>query len=125
MRAGAALSLVRSGISRLAGDPGRLFEAAKKDYVERARLHSDDAQTQLELGQFLLLDAQYSAGGGGLRPEPSPGPSAALDYFLALVDYGRGRVDEARRRLNALPPNDPHSAAAQKLRERLDAIPPP
>ncbi len=119
VRAGAALSLVRSGVTRLAGDSGRLFEAAKRDYVERARLHPDDAQTQLELGQFLLLDAQYAPAADAFDLSRRLDPRQSLDYFLALVDYGRGRLDDARRRLDALPPNDPHAAAAQRLRERL------
>ena len=121
VRAGAALSLVRSGITRLDGDSGRLFEAAKRDYIERARLHPDDAQTQLELGQFLLLDAQYAGASDAFDLSRRLDPGQRVDYFLALVDYGRGRLGDARRRLDALPANDPHADAARRLRERLDA----
>jgi predicted CXXCH cytochrome family protein len=124
VRAGAALSLVRSGITRLAGDSGRLFEAAKRDYVERARLHPDDAQTQLELGQFLLLDAQFASAAEAFDLSRRLDPRQPLEYFFALVDYGQGRIDEARRRLDALPPGDPHAAAARRLRERLQASQP-
>jgi hypothetical protein len=120
VRAGAALSLVRSGITRLPGDSGRLFEGAKRDYVERARLHQDDAQTQLELGQFLLLDAQYASAEEAFDLSRRLDPRQPLGYFFALVEYGRGRLDAARRRLDALPVDDPHAAAAQRLRERLD-----
>ncbi len=119
VRAGAALSLVRFGVTRLAGEPGGLFEAAKKDYVERARLHSDDAQTQLELGQFLLLDAQYASAAEAFDLSSRLDPRQRLDYFLALVDYGRGRMEAARRRLEKLRPDDPHTEAAQRLLQRL------
>jgi tetratricopeptide (TPR) repeat protein len=124
VRAGAALSLVRSGVTRLPGDASRgLFEAAKHHYVERARQHPDDAPTQLELGQFLLLDGQYAAAAEAFDLSRRLDPRQRLDYFLALVDYGRGRTEEARRRLDALAPDDPNAAAAERLRRRL--APPP
>jgi predicted CXXCH cytochrome family protein len=124
VRAGAALSLVRSGVTRLGEESSRgLFEAAKRHYVERARQHPDDAPTQLELGQFLLLDAQYAAAAEAFDLSRRLDPRQRLDYFLALVDYGRGRTGEARRRLEALAPDDPNAAAAERLRRRL--APPP
>jgi HEAT repeat protein len=119
VRAGAALSLVRSGVTRLAGEPGGLFASAKKDYVERARLHSDDAQTQLELGQFLLLDARYSPAAEAFDLSRRLDPRQRLDYFLALVDYGRGRTEDARRRLEKMRSDDPHTEAARQLLRRL------
>src|SRR5262249_56377434 len=84
--AGGALSVGGSGVTRLHEEgPGGLFEAAKRDYVERARLHPDDAQTQLELGQFLLLDAQYSGAAEAFDLSRRLDPRQRLDYFLALV----------------------------------------
>jgi predicted CXXCH cytochrome family protein len=121
VRAGAALSLVRAGVTGLEGSDNRgLFEAAKRDYVERARLHPDDSQTQLELGQFLLLDARFDPAAEAFDLSRRLDPRQSVEYFLALVDYGRGRIAEARRRLEALPPDDPHAAAAHRLRERLE-----
>jgi predicted CxxxxCH...CXXCH cytochrome family protein len=122
VRAGAALSLVRSGVTHLPGNDSRgLFEAAKQHYVLRAGQHPDDAQTQLELGRFLLLDARFAEAAEAFDLSRRLDPRQRLGYFFALVDYGRGRIDEARRRLDALPADDPHAAAARVLRERLDA----
>ena len=70
-------------MTQLAGEEGRLFEAAKRDYVERARLHPDDAQTQLELGQFLLLDGRYPSAAEVFDLSRRLDPTQRLDYFFA------------------------------------------
>ena len=122
VRVAAAFALVNAGITSLPGSDGARLEAAKRDYVARAGLLTDDARTQLELGKFLFLDRSYDAAAEafeqarGLQPDLPGG-----GYFLALARVGQGRVDEARRLLARLPASDPFAEAGRKLRARLEA----
>lgn len=123
VRVSAAFSLVSLGVPTLEGEDGALLEAAKADYVARGRFHADDADTQLDLGKFLLLANRYGEAAAALEQSRRLDPGRPLDYFLALTDMGLGRLAEARQRLRRVPPGDPYAAAARKLLERLPANP--
>jgi predicted CXXCH cytochrome family protein len=123
VRASAAFSLVGSGVARLPGEDGLRFEAAKADYVARARFHSDDADTQLDLGKFLLLAERFDEARDSFELARRLDAARPLDYFLALSDVGLGRTREARERLRRIPAGDPFAEAARKLLMRLPASP--
>jgi predicted CXXCH cytochrome family protein len=119
VRVGAAFSLVSLGVATLEGEDGALFEAAKADYVARGRFHDDDADTQLDLGKFLLLANRYREAADTLEQARRLSPARPLEYFLALADVGQGRLGEARARLQKIPAGDPYAEAARKLLEKL------
>jgi predicted CXXCH cytochrome family protein len=121
VRDAAALSLVGLGVVRLAGEDGARLEQAKADYVARARFHSDDPPTQLELGKFLLLDQRFREAAEALELSRHLDPAQPVDYFLALSDVGLGRIAEARTRLGGIASADPNAPAARLLLERLKA----
>jgi len=122
VRVAAAFALVNAGLTRLPGPDGERLEAAKRDYVARAGLLTDDAETQLNLGKFFFLDRRYDASAGafeqarGLKPGLPGG-----DYFLALARLGQGRVEEARALLAAQPASDPFADEGRRLRAKLEA----
>ena len=119
VRVGAAFSLVSLGVPMLEGENGALLEAAKADYVARGRFHDDDADTQFDLGKFLLFANRYREAAETLELARRLAPNRPLDYFLALADVGQGRLGEARARLQKIPAGDPYAEAARKLLERL------
>jgi cytochrome c-type biogenesis protein CcmH/NrfG len=100
------------------------LEAAKADYVARGRFHDDDADTQFDLGKFLLLANRYREAADTLAQARRLAPGQPVDYFLALTDLGQGKVAEARARLQKIPAGDPHAEAARKLLSRIPAAPP-
>jgi tetratricopeptide (TPR) repeat protein len=118
----AAFALMNAGITSLPGEDGERLEAAKRDYVARAGLLTDHAETQLNLGKFFFLDRRYDAAAEafeqarGLQPDLPGG-----DYFLALARVGQGRVEEARTLLARLPASDPFAEAGRQLRTKLEA----
>jgi HEAT repeats/Tetratricopeptide repeat/Cytochrome c554 and c-prime len=122
VRMGAAFALMNAGITRLPGVDGERLEAAKRDYVVRASLLADDAETQLNLGKFYFLDRSYDAAAvafeqaRGLKPDLAGG-----GYYLALARVGQGRLDEARMLLARLPDSDPFAEAGRKLQQKLEA----
>ena len=122
VRVAAAFALMNAGITRLPGEEGERLEAAKRDYVARAGLLTDHAETQLNLGKFFFLDRRYDAAAEafeqarGLQPD-LPGGA----YFLALARVGQGRVEEARTLLARLPASDPFAEAGRQLRVKLEA----
>lgn len=122
VRVSAALSLMNLQVTRLEGEPGRQLEAAKRDYLSRAALLSDDAAVQLDAGKFHLLNRDVDASIQTLET------SLRLDtrlhasrYFLALGHLAQGRVGVARDLLRRIPPGDPYAAAAAKV---LATLPP-
>jgi tetratricopeptide (TPR) repeat protein len=121
VRIAAAFALMNAGITRLPGADGERLDAAKRDYVTRAGLLPDHAETQLNLGKFLFLDQRYDAAAQAFEQARGlePGlPGGA--YFLALARLGQGRVEDARTLLAGLPSSDPFADAARQLRARLD-----
>jgi tetratricopeptide (TPR) repeat protein len=121
VRDAAALSLVGIGISTLEGQDGQRLEAGKADYVARARFHSDDPTTQLDLGKFLLLGNRFQEAVSALELSRHLDPGQPVDYFVALSEVGLGRIDEARKRLEHVSAADPNAEAARLLLGRLKA----
>ena len=89
--------------------------------MARARFHSDDANAQLDLGKFLLLDRRFEDAAEALEQCHRLDPGRSIDYFLALSDVGLGRLAEARARLSRIPAQDAFSEQAQKLLRKLTA----
>jgi hypothetical protein len=122
VRMAAAFALMNAGITRLPGADGERLEAAKRDYIARADLLTDDAETQLNLGKFYFLDRRYEAAAGAFEQARSLKPDlAGGGYYLALARVGQGRVEEARALLARLPASDPFAGAGRRLRQKLEA----
>ena len=100
-------------------DLARLKEVGR-EYGALAPLYDDDAAFDRDLGLVRLLDADYTGAASMLetclRLDPRR-PSAS--FLLALARLGQGKIDEARRLLEAVDASDPSYAAA---RRRLDAM---
>jgi hypothetical protein len=124
VRMAAAFALMNAGVTRLPGADGERLEAAKRDYVARAGLLTDDAETQLNLGRFYFLDRRFDAAAGAFEQAQALKPDlAGGGYYLALARVGQGRVEEARSLLARLPASDPFADAGRRLREKLEARP--
>lgn len=122
VRMAAAFALMNAGITRLPGADGQRLEAAKRDYIARAGLLTDDAETQLNLGKFYFLDRRYEAAAGAFEQARALKPDVAGGfYYLALARVGQGRVEEARTLLARLPASDPFADAGRRLRRKLEA----
>jgi HEAT repeat protein len=121
VRDSAAFSLVGIGVSKLEGEDAGGFENAKADYVARARFHSDDPGTQLDLGKFLLLNNRFQEAASALELSRHLDAAQPVDYFLALCEVGLGHSDEAKQRLGRIPAADPNAEAARLLLGRLKA----
>jgi len=122
VRMAAAFALMNAGITRLPGADGERLEAAKRDYVARAGLLADDAETQLNLGKFYFLDRRYDAAAGAFEQARALKPGlAGGGYYLALARVGQGRLEEARTLLARLPASDPFADAGRRLRQKLEA----
>ena len=112
VRMAAAFALMNAGITRLPGADGQRLEAAKRDYIARAGLLTDDAETQLNLGKFYFLDRRYEAAAGAFEQARALKPDVAGGfYYLALARVGQGRVEEARTLLARLRIPSPTPAA--------------
>ena len=103
-------------VTKLEGQAGALFEEAKRDYVSRAVLLSDDARVLLDVGKFHLMNKDAPSAIRTLEA------SLRLDvtlhasrYFLALALAAEGRAAEARAQLVRIPKDDPYAAAAEKV----------
>jgi len=122
VRMAAAFALMNAGITRLPGADGERLEAAKRDYIARAGLLTDDAETQLNLGKFYFLDRRYEAAAEAFEQARALKPDVAGgNYYLALARVGQGRVEEARTLLARLPASDPFADAGRRLKWKLEA----
>jgi len=119
VRMNSAFSLVNLGVARLDREEGQRFEAAKADYVARAALFPDDADTQATLGQFLLLSAEYPRAAQAFEDALRLEPGRSVHYLMGLARLGEGRPEEARRCLAKVRPTDPYHPAARTLLETL------
>jgi hypothetical protein len=116
VRAGAALSLMNARVTTLEGPAGALLEAAKRDYIARAVLLSDDARVLLDVGKFHLMNKDAAAAIRTLETSLRLDASLhASRYFLALAVLTQGRTADARALLTRIPKNDPYAEAALKL----------
>jgi hypothetical protein len=122
VRMAAAFALMNAGITRLPGADGERLEAAKRDYIARAGLLTDDAETQLNLGKFYFLDRRYEIAAEAFEQAQVLKPDVAGGhYYLALARVAQGRVEEARTLLARLPASDPFADAGRRLRRKLEA----
>jgi len=120
VRIAALVALINVGATPLApAETARLKEVGR-EYGALAPLYDDDAAFDRDLGLVRLLDADYTGAASMLetclRLDPRR-PSAS--FLLALARLGQGKIDEARRLLEAVDASDPSYAAA---RRRLDAM---
>lgn len=116
VRVGAALALTNRQVTRLEGEPGKQLEEAKRLYVTRAALLSDDAAVMLDLGKFHLLNRDVPASAQALEASLRlDGSLHASRYFLALGRLAQGRVAEARELLLKIPKGDTYAAEAAKV----------
>ena len=116
VRVGAALSLMNVRVTSLDGRAGAAFAEAKRDYLTRAILLSDDAKVLLDVGKFHLMDKDAAAAIRALETSLRLDVSLhAARYFLALAVLTQGRSADARALLMKIPKGDPYSDAAQRL----------
>jgi len=116
VRVGAALGLMNARVTRLEGQAGVLFEEAKRDYLSRATLLSDDARVLLDAGKFHLMNKDAAAAIRTLEVSLRLDTTLhASRYFLALALAAEGRAAEARAQLVRIPKDDPYAAAAEKV----------
>ena len=126
VRVAAALSLVNLNVTSLEGDAGRRFDAAKRDYLRRAALLSDDARVLLDAGKFQLLTRDARAATATLEASLRIDDRLhAARYFLALALLADGQAAEARTHLLKIPAGDAHGALAAKLLATLKKAPGP
>jgi predicted CXXCH cytochrome family protein len=116
VRVGAALSLMNRKITRLDGPAAAQFDQAKRDYLERVALLSDDARVLLDAGKFHLLDQHADRAAEALEASLRlDGSLHAARYFLAVARLAQGRVAEARVLLSEIPKDDAQAPAAAAL----------
>ena len=120
-RIAAAVTLVSFGVNQLPGEDGGGFEAAKQLFRARAELNTDDAEQQLGAGKFYLLTGDPVTAIGALETSLKLEPDIPARYYLAYAYAQRGRLEEARALLKAIPESDSQYARAQAL---LKAITP-
>jgi hypothetical protein len=120
VRVAAALSLVNQKVTAFDGPAAMLFEAARRDYLQRAELLADDARVLLDAGKFQLLtkDARAAAATLAASLRLDDGLHAAR-YFLGLAYLADGRTSAARAELLKIPEDDAHAALAAQLLAKI------
>lgn len=114
-RMAAAVTLVSLGVPDLAGEDGQRFTAAKQLFRARVALDGDDPEQQLGAGKFYLLCGDPASAIGALETSLRLEPDMPARYYLAYAYAQRGKLDEARRIIRAIPPADAQYAPAQRL----------
>src|SRR5262249_13400725 len=90
--------------------------AAKRAYLARASLLTDDAGVLLDTGRFHLLSHNVEAAVQALESSLRlDGTLHASRYLLAFARVAQGRTAEARELLSKIPAGDSHAADAAKL----------
>ena len=115
VRMAALVSLVAMGVRDLDGEDGARFEAARKLFVARATLDSDDAGQDVAAGRFYFLMADADRAIAAFRASLRLDPSIPSQYFLAGAYVEKGDLPEARKILEAIPPGDSQYEKAQRL----------
>ena len=115
----AAVTLVSLGVSHLAGEDGQRFDDAKRLFRARVVLDGDDPEQQLGAGKFYLLCGDPVSAIGALETSLRLEPDIPARYYLAYAYAQRGRLDEARRLLHAIPPADAQYGPAQRLLQAI------
>jgi len=116
VRVSAMLGLTNMQVATLPAAKAPFFEEARRDYLARAALLSDDGRVELDTGKFHLLsrnpDAAVSSLEASLRLEPD---LHAARYFLGLARLAQGNAAEARRQLQLVPAENEYAAAAARV----------
>jgi predicted CXXCH cytochrome family protein len=116
VRVGAALSLMNRKVTSLDGPAAPAFAQAKRDYLDRIALLSDDARVLLDAGKFHLLDQHADEAAAALEASLRlDGRLHAARYFLALARLAQGRATDARVLLTEIPKEDAQAPAAAAL----------
>ena len=122
VRVAAAVGLMNRQITKLDGEAGVHLEAAKRAYVARASLLTDDAGVLLDAGRFHLLNHDVLAASEALESSLRlDGTMHASRYLLAFARVAQGRTAEARDLLLKIPAGDAFAADAAKLLATLPA----
>jgi Cytochrome c552/Cytochrome c554 and c-prime len=119
VRAGAALSLVNLGVPKLEGQDGERFEVAKKEYLARSQIQSDDAGEQKDAGTFLLLAGDPQGAIKAFEASLKIEPKQSLGYPLGLAYLRAGRKADGVRALQGVSREDSFYQAAKVLLETL------
>jgi len=119
VRIAAAVWLVSQGIGQLPGEDGARLDRAKQLFRERAQLNSDDPEQQLGAGRFYLLSGDPVTAAGALEGSLKLDPEVPAQYYLAYAYAQQGKLDEARKLLQAIPQADPQFARAQRLLQAI------
>jgi tetratricopeptide (TPR) repeat protein len=115
VRVAAAVSLVSQGIQQLPGEDGERFDRAKQVFRARAELNNDDAEQQLGAGKFYLLTGDPITAASALSDSLKLDPEIPARYYLAYALAQQGKLEEARKILQAIPPADSQYGRAQVL----------
>src|SRR5450432_451432 len=119
VRMAAAVGLVSQGIGQLPGEDGERLDRAKQLFRARAQLNADDAEQQLGAGKFYLLAGDAVTAAGALEGSLKLDPEVPAQYYLAYAYAQQGKLEEARKLLQAIPPADPQFARAQQLLQAI------
>jgi tetratricopeptide (TPR) repeat protein len=121
VRLGAGYALLSLGITRLDGNAGASFEAAKKLYAERAATSPDHAPTQLTLGKFHLMNHDLASAASAFEASLTLDPDQPdATYYRALARLGEGRKEEARELLRKVEADSALYAVARALLAALE-----
>jgi len=121
VRIAAAVWLASQGIGQLPGEDGARLNQAKQLFRARAQLNADDAEQQLGAGKFYLLSGDAITAAGALEGSLKLDPAVPAQYYLAYAYAQQGKLDEARKLLQAIPQADPQFARAQHLLQAIAA----
>ena len=81
----------------------------------RAEFNRDDAGQQLGAGKFYLLTGDPVTAIGALENSLRLEPDIPAQYYLAYAYAQRGRLEDAKALLKAIPESDSQYARAQAL----------
>jgi tetratricopeptide (TPR) repeat protein len=115
VRMSALVSLIGLGFRELPGEDGERLKSARILYDARAALNADDAGQQMAAGKFYFLSAEPDRAIAAFRASLKLDPAIEAQYLLAGAYAEKSDLTEARRILEAIPPNDPQYEKAQRL----------
>lgn len=115
VRMRALAALIGLGVRELPGEDGERLKSARQLYDARAALNTDDAAQQLAAGKFYFLSADPDRAIAAFRASLKLDPATEAQYLLAGAYAEKNNLMEARKILEAIPPNDPQYEKAQRL----------
>jgi predicted CXXCH cytochrome family protein len=115
VRMSALVTLVSWGIRELPGEDGERLKSARLLYEARAALGADDAGQEVAAGKFYILSAEPDRAIAAFRGSLKLDPATPAQYLLAGAYAEKNDLLEARKILEAIPPNDPQYEKAQRL----------